>query len=182
MKLDANKIMQDRIAKRLGLLQYGQIMQTVNKVDVSENEDFQRRFNGYYRVRRNAEWRKTYYDLFEKQKTTPTTFRKIITKLYNKTGNIEASFSSKMLATLHPDQPIWDSIVLECLGFRLTGKNKEETLNNAILLYSRIRDWYAQYLNTSEAGECIKVFDATIPNYIWISNVKKIDFFIWSNR
>lgn len=182
MKLDADKIMRDSIAKQLGIWQYGEIIQTVNTVDVSMDADFQRLFGGYYRVRRDAGWRRAYYELFESMKTKPAAFQEIITALYHTTDNIEASFSSKMLATLNPERPIWNSKVLKCLGFRLAGKDKRETLENAISLYSGMKDWYAHYLNTENAKECIKVFDAALPNYRWISAVKKIDFFLWSSR
>ena len=33
--------------------------------------------------------------------------------LYVETGNIEASFSSKMIATIDSDKPIWDQYVLQ---------------------------------------------------------------------
>lgn len=108
MKIDANKIIEERLAASMGLDKYDEIMRQVNTVDVSRDADFQRQFNGFYIVRRNADWRKIYYELFETMKTEPVTFAIIITKLFEKTGNIEASFSSKMLATLNPDKPIWD--------------------------------------------------------------------------
>jgi hypothetical protein len=181
MKLDAHQIMQSCIAERLGLLRYGRIMRAFNTVDISKSEDFQRLFNGYYRVRRNAEWREIYYTLFESMKTEQPTFHDIINVLYEKTKNIEASFSSKMLATLNPNQPIWDQYVLQRLGFRLTGKNKGEMLKHAVALYSEIVHWYDQFQNTTCAQECFLVFNQTLPDYTWISNVKKIDFFLWSS-
>ena len=41
------------------------IIEHVRKVDVSADLDFQRTYNGFYRIRRNAEWRADYYSLFE---------------------------------------------------------------------------------------------------------------------
>lgn len=106
IRIDANKILEERLASSMGIDKYARIMQRFNKVDVSQDKDFQREFNGFYIVRRNAEWRKIYYDLFESMRTGPATFSKIINFLFEKTGNIEASFSSKMLATMNPDMPI----------------------------------------------------------------------------
>ena len=128
MKLDANKIIEERLAASLGLDKYDQIMHRVNFVNVSNDTDFQRQFNGFYIVRRNADWRKVYYELFETMKTEPAAFSKIITTLFEKTGNIEASFSSKMLATLYSDKPILDSHVVQTLGLQLTGKSKQDRL------------------------------------------------------
>lgn len=45
-------------------------------------------------------------------------FEEILRELYDLTnGRIEASFSSKMYATLYPEKPIWDQFVLKFLGF-----------------------------------------------------------------
>ncbi len=182
MKIDANKLIEEAPAIRRGLNKYDIIMNRVNVVNVSKDADFQRQFNGFYRIRRNAEWRKIYYDLFETAKAGPVTFSEIITTLFEKTGNIEASFSSKMLATLHPDKPIWDQYVLHNLNLQLTGKNKQERLKNAVTLHFGIEKWYGEFLSTDDAKECIAIFDRALPMYAWLSNVKKIDFLLWSMR
>lgn len=56
MKINPNKVIEDRLAASFGLEQYGYIISHWKTVDVSADEDFQTKFNGYYRVRRNAEW------------------------------------------------------------------------------------------------------------------------------
>ena len=180
MKIDAKKLIEERLAVSMGLDKYGIIINRVNAVNVSKDTDFQRQFNGLYGVRRNSEWRKIYYDLFEKMKAGPATFAKIITALFEKTGQIEASFSSKMLATLHMDKPIWDRHVVQNLGLLLTGKNKQEQLENAIALYFDIEKWYSNFLGTNDAKKCLSIFDSALPRYTWLSDVKKIDFFLWS--
>lgn len=182
VSIDAKKILEERLASSLGLDKYSRIMQKFKEVNVSMDKDFQREFNGFYIVRRNAEWRKIYYDLFERMKTEEATFSKIITYLFERTGNIEASFSSKMLATIYPDRPIWDQYVVRNLNLKLTGKTKQETLNNAIMLYSDIEDWYHGFLQTEDAKECIAVFNSMLPKYSWVSDLKKVDFFLWSIR
>lgn len=182
MKIDANKIIEERLATSMGLDKYYQIMHRVNSANVSNDADFQRQFNGFYIVRRNADWRKVYYELFETMKTEPATFAKIITTLFEKTGNIEASFSSKMLATLYPDKPILDRYVVQNLGLQLTGKSKQDRLENAITLYSDIEKWYSDFLGTDDSKECLAVFNRTLPKYSWLSDVKKVDFFLWSIR
>ena len=181
MDFDPQKIMHDRIAQKLGVQQYAQIMTTVHTTDVSKNTDFQRLFNGYYRVRRDAKWRQSYYALFESMKQQSPTFADILTALYQQTGHIEASFSSKILATLDPCKPIWDSHVLRYLEQSLNGNDPQERLHNAILLYESITTWYTQFFMTAKAKACIDVFDQALPDYRWISKTKKIDFFLWSN-
>ena len=175
--INANKVLQDQLARSLGLDRYEEIMQAD-----PQSSDFQRIFNGYYRIRRNEEWRQHYYALFCKARDEHYSFGQIITELYQNTGNIEASFSSKMLATIDASKPIWDQYVLQNLGLVLTGKTKEEKLQNAVRLYDSIVAWYEEYLKTDEANENIKAFDRLLPYYAWISNTKKIDCLLWSKR
>ncbi|WP_217587475.1 hypothetical protein [Lentibacillus saliphilus] len=182
MKIDVNKIIEERLAGSMGLDRYADIMSRVNSINVSRDEDFQRQFNGFYKVRRNAAWRKIYYEVFETMKAERATFAIIIKTLFEKTGNIEASFSSKMLATLNPNKPIWDRYVVQNLNLKLTGKSKHEQLENAIALYAAIEEWYSEFLSTDDAKKCIAAFDRNLPKYTRLSDVKKVDFFLWSIR
>ena len=175
--LDAAELLQAQLARSLGLDNYTKII-----AGDPISPDFQRAFNWYYRIRRNETWRRQYYALFAKAKNKHFSFEQIITKLYELTGNVEASFSSKMLATIDVSKPIWDQYVLQNLGLVLTGKTQEEKLQNAIDLYARIEDWYSDYLTTSEARNAIDTFDRLLPDYAWVSDTKKIDCLLWSKR
>lgn len=182
MKFDVNKIFQERLASSMGLDKYQFIMEQVNKTDISIDAEFQRTFNGFYIVRRNEEWRKAYYEYFESVKKGTPTFTSILIHLYECTGNIEPSFSSKMLATIFPDKPIWDRYVVQNLNMELKGRTKQERLENAMVLYTDIERWYADFLQTDKAKECIEVFDHVMPDYKHISSIKKIDSILWSIR
>ncbi|MCR5201554.1 MAG: hypothetical protein K6D02_00480, partial [Lachnospiraceae bacterium] len=85
IKIDAKKVIETRIAESMGFDKYKQIMEMVWKTDVSTDPDFQRTFNAFYRVRRNAEWRKAYYNLFEKAKGSSRSFESIIRTMYEAT-------------------------------------------------------------------------------------------------
>lgn len=180
--IDAKKVMETRIAESMGFDKYKQIMETVRMTDVSTDSDFQRTFNAFYRVRRNAEWRKTYYDLFETSKNSKPSFESIIRTMYEATGNIEASFSSKMLATINPDMPIWDRYVVQNLCLDMKGKTKEDQLHCAIDLYGQMISWYDSFLQTENGRDCLAEFDRTLPGYVWMSDIKKVDFYLWSIR
>jgi len=56
-------------------------------------------------------------------------FGELLLRLFQKTGQIEASFVSKMPASIDPDQPIWDSMVLKNLNLKLRGKSSEIRLS-----------------------------------------------------
>ena len=182
VNFDVNKVFQERLATSMGLDKYQFIMSRVKETDVSKDADFQRTFNGFYIVRRNEAWRKIYYEHFEKVKNEAPTFASILTHLYESTGNIEPSFSSKMLATIYPDKPIWDRYVVQNLNMELVGATKQERLENAISLYGKIEKWYSEFLQTDKANECIEAFDRVMPDYAHISSIKKIDSILWSIR
>lgn len=157
-------------------------MKTVHEVDISQNEEFQRTFNAFYIVRRNKEWRKIYYQIFEYAKTTMPSFGDVLHQLYDLTGNVEASFSSKMVATLNPQMPIWDRYVVQNLGIKVPLYGDSKRLDIIIKQYDEITAWYTEFLLSAKAHECIIKFDEVLPDYQWLSDVKKIDFFLWSIR
>ena len=180
--INPTQILQQRIASAMGLDKYRYIMKTVREIDVRENEDFQHMFNGFYRVRRNEDWRKIYYQVFEEAKMTTPAFGDVLHRLYDATGNVEASFSSKMIATLNPQMPIWDRYVIQSLGIEVPKYGEEKRLDIIIMMYDQIVAWYKDFLQSEKARECIMMFDGLLTDYQWISDVKKIDFFIWSIR
>ena len=55
INFDPQKVIETRIAESMGFDKYKQIMETVRKTNVSQYSAFQRAFNAFYRVRRNAE-------------------------------------------------------------------------------------------------------------------------------
>ena len=182
LKLSAGKLLEDQLARSMGLDKYADIMNGAREKDVSCDRAFQHAFNAFYRVRRNAEWRNCYYRLFERAKAEHYSFADVIGCMYVETGNVEASFSSKMIATIDPEMPIWDQYVLQNLGLELKGKKPRERIGNAVQIYDRIREWYLDYLKSDEARENIAVFDRSLPSYTWITSIKKIDYLLWSKR
>lgn len=182
IKIDPTEVLEKRLATGMGLDKYSKIMEMVHSVDVSTNKEFQRTFNGFYIVRRNEEWREKYYNLFEQKKMKDVTFEEILQELYDLTGNVEASFSSKMYATIYPDKPIWDRYVVQNLGIKVPEVDKEEKIRIIISYYREIEKWYESFLQTEDAKKCVEKFDELLPSYHWFSDVKKIDFFLWSIR
>lgn len=167
---------------RIGVDKYINIMDKLNSCNVSENMDFQKSYNGFYKIRqRKPEFYKSYYDYMESKKNINVTYSDIVTHFYNQFNRIEASFSSKLLATINPNMPVWDSIVLKNLGLKPPAYYKANRLENVISLYCEIVNWYSEYLKASNSVDVIKVFDSIYPN-TEITDVKKIDFALWSIR
>ncbi len=166
--------------RKKAMQKYVWIMDTVNTVNISKSAQFQRVFVGFYRVRRNGPWRNAYFQLFEDYKSRKhVDFDTIIDDLYARCGRVEASFSSKLLATLRPSMPIWDAHVLEFFGLKHTGNTCEERLLSAKGLYTKLAHFYALYSEKEEQPE-IAAFDLAFPEFAGISPTKKLDFLIWA--
>lgn len=61
-------------------------------------------------------------------------------------------------------------------------KTKEDQLKCAVDLYDQMLSRYADFLQTENGKDCIAEFDRTLPGYVWMSDVKIIDFYLWSIR
>lgn len=165
-----------------GLEKYLRIMNIVNDVDVSRDESFQKTFNGFYRIRqRNSTFYEKYYLFMESNKSKDTSFEKALIYFYNELGRVEASFSSKLVATINPNLPIWDSLVLRNLNFIQPRSYSKNRIQEIINLYDKINQWYQKFLLTDEGSNIISIFDKKYPN-TFITDVKKIDFVLWQIR
>lgn len=69
--------------------------------------------------------------------------------------------------------------LLRAMGYRTTVSPQ---LKCAVDLYDQMLSWYANFLQTENGRDCIVKFDRTLPGYVWMSDVKKIDFYLWSIR
>lgn len=180
--MDVIKINESMNKIKPGLEKYLNIMDIVNKVDVSKDESFQRAFNGFYRIRqRNSDFYEKYYLFMESNKNKDISFEKTLLYFYNELGRIEASFSSKLVATINPNLPIWDSMVLKNLNLTQPHYYSKNRIQEIINLYDKIHQWYKTFVLTDEGKNIISVFDENYPN-THISDVKKIDFVLWQIR
>lgn len=179
--VDGKKAIENALASAYGLPKYIKIMEKLRtSEDLTKDSDFQKTFNGFYRVRRNENWRRKFYSIFQECRYNESvTFEEIFSRVYDSTGRMEASFSSKMLASINPDKPVWDSRILHYLGLKIPDPDRSDRQERIIDIYRRIENAYADYLKTDEAEENIRLFDEWMPAYKEISSVKKIDCLIW---
>jgi hypothetical protein len=177
------EILTDMIKQSFGIERYAYIVSEIHKRDISQDLDYQRTYNAFYVVRRNAKWRKIYFDYFEKQKNNKKlSFEEVIQYLYKRTGLVESSFSSKLLSTINPQMPIWDLYVLKNLGLETKVGKPLYKLEQSVRLYREINDYYLGLSESKWGKEVIATFDKVLPSFKFISSVKKIDFFVWKIR
>lgn len=173
-------IFEEILATALGLDKYEDIISHKESASIT----FRRKFNAYFRVRRNPSWQESFYGIFNSLwNSDKVTFELIIRALYQKTGQVEPSFSSKMFHILNPEMPIWDQYVLKNLGFKTSLKGSpEEKIKEAIDVYDSITKFYSDYLNSKDGKAFIKEFNLQLPNYSHLSDLKKLDAILWKIR
>ncbi len=164
-----------------GLLKYLDLQKELKNVDVSRNRDFQRRFNHFYKVRRNADWQTQYYKLLEEYKNSHATFSEILCKIHENTGRYEASFASKLVASIDAEQPIIDKFVLMNVGLRLPyskAKNRASKIVEVhIVLLSKLKD----FLETESGEYLVKQFKIKYPSAN-VTEIKMVDLVLWQTR
>ena len=165
--------------KETRIKKYVSIMHMLHNCDVSKYEIFRKSYNDFYKMRQRS---KEYYDIYfkylEQQKNNLfITFEDILMYIYKNTGRCEASFSSKLLATINPNKAVWDRNVLSNLYIKVPYNNR---IGKIIGTYDKLNGWYEHFLATQNAHDIIKLFDNLFPQYSTITDIKKVDLAIWS--
>lgn len=168
---------------RTGIQKYQHLRQGLFNTDVSTNGEFQRVFNGFFKMRQRKEAFYTdFYRYMERHKKNGICFADALGFLYNRHGKMELSFVSKMVALVDPSFPIWDSVVASGhFGLKKPYANSKNRLEKTIKKYDEYCELYAAYMQTDEAKEKIELFDYYFPETD-ISDVKKVDFILWQER
>ena len=174
-----------------GVIKYTWIMEFIekaklNNIDLTIEKEFRTKFNGFYRIRQKPEefYNQYYLLLNSNLKSTPE-FINILENLYTIEQRLESSFSSKLLHSINPNLPIWDSIVMQKLNLKTTFYPKDiiKKKENIVNQYQRLSVFFNDFLLTQESQQLINLFDKKIntQNYN-ITPLKKIDFIIWQTR
>jgi hypothetical protein len=164
-----------------GLTKYLWIMDRVYRCDVRTDATFRRSFNGFYKVRKTPAWQAPYYALMEHAKTQPMGFAEVLRAMHAAVGSIEASFSSKLVATLDPTQPVWDQFVLHNVGLRKPYPYQSDQLGRTIAVYEELRRRYAALVASHEGRLICGMFTQRYPAAA-ITDQKRIDLVLWQHR
>jgi len=149
--------------------------------DVRTNEEFQRCFTGFYRVRRNFEWRSAYFDLLESSKVKGIAFPEALKEISRRTHRIYASFASKLVATLDPSKPVIDKFVLKHFELRLAYWGSPDRETKTIDRYYDLCEKYSAFVQSPTGKMIRELFDSRYPNPE-ISELKKVDLVLWQIR
>jgi hypothetical protein len=146
-----------------------------------EDRTFRRRFNRFYRVRRGRAWQDTFYGLMGRAAREQLQFRVVLDLLHDETTRYEASFVSKLIATLSPALPVIDSFVLKNLGLRLPRHGALNRAARITQVYEELAGAFAPFLATTDGRYLVDRFRAAYPKAD-ITEVKMVDFVLWQTR
>ena len=189
---NVEKTLEKSLEDACGLTTYRKTLE----LDSIMDKDYRKMFTSYYRIRRDSEWLESFYSyMYEIKDREDITFEEILCKLSswehsvkvsgkNPNGcarTIEVSFSSKLLATISPDNPIWDSQVVKALNIKIKEKGEwGERIKAYAHAYGELKKAVQEYINSDDGKKAIELFDNKFPNYADVSDYKKIDFYLWN--
>lgn len=165
-----------------GLQKYWAIQDKVRR-DTSgfTDPELRRSYNGFYRVRRGQPWQSIYFDLMQQAQTNAYGFSQVLRALHQSTGRYEASFASKLVATLDTTQPVIDSVVLKNLGCKIATLNTRNRMQAIESLHRDLQQNVQSFLASIEGQALVSAFNVTYPSFA-ISEEKMVDLVLWQMR
>lgn len=164
-----------------GVMRYTSLQARLPIVNVAADERYQTDYNYYYKVRRNRNWRGCYFDILETNKSRSVSFEEVLNEIYERTRCVEASFASKLVATINPDLPVIDHFSLKNSGLTLPDYTNK---NRRAIIVSRY-ETLTQYVCTFErsmSGKYLRRQFAQRYGGRGITVTKMIDFVLWQIR
>jgi hypothetical protein len=149
--------------------------------DLRFNSVYRKNFNRFYRVRRGRDWQDKFYELLEARKAQAVRFTEVLESLHHATGRIEASFASKLLATVDPNMPVIDSIVLRNLDLRLPSYGSNDRISRIAELHSTLVMSFREFLMTETGRYLVECYRHEYAD-VTITEVKMLDFVLWQTR
>lgn len=177
---------------RVGIAQYSALQQDrLNTPDVTIAPNFQRKFRSFYRVRRDAAWQRVFFPVYATTQDGPTELSENADGSGGRVDRCEASFSSKLAATLNPKLPVLDSLVLGVMRTHLADRGSSQgkwallrtgtlgsRLERAATVYNCLTATMGDILGAAEVARLIELFDKSYGQYS-LTDTKKLDLMLW---
>lgn len=172
---------------------YDNIMNNVQKVNVSVDPNFKNTFCKYYGLNgfTDLSFQNDFFNYMQQIKSNNPlpSYRDVMEYLFYKTGRVDYSFSSKLLHTLNPNSPILDRHVLRLLGFeRKDSGNSQSRIDYYSDVYETVKAEYDQIANALKNGctrkicNALRALDSKYPQWSGLSTARKIDCLLFRLR
>ena len=123
----------------------------------------------------------TFINFSRIRKSNNSLSKKLYSQLNKKTGNIEASFASKLVATIDPENPVVDKFVLENVGLQLPYTYASGRVEKIIEIYKQLQKRFKVFLETDNGEYLVARFKEEYPG-VNITNIKMADLVLWQSR
>ncbi|MEE9125454.1 MAG: hypothetical protein V3U14_13325 [candidate division NC10 bacterium] len=154
-------------------------------LDVATEPEYQKKYIWLYGMRRQPiNWLNSYFSLLQAKKGNDAVSFIDILPTLSTPQRIEASFSSKLLATIRPEMPVIDAYVISNLGLarpRRTG-SRQHVMSEWTGLHSSICSLYGSLLQQDMFRKIRDDFDRSFDQYRSLTDIKKLDVLLWQLR
>lgn len=164
---------------RLGIEKYLKI--------VNRDEDWKETYASFYGLNpiRSAKFKQKYFEYLEDNEDANLGFEEALSVICGYSGKTDLSFTTKLLHTIDPNKPIWDSRIERVIEERLVQDFDSLNMRLAKAKYEILNDFYNELIESGEAQEYINAFDERFKDLSdeeleQISAIKKIDFVLWA--
>lgn len=172
-----------QLLKPAKLASYQYTQEKLFTTDVSADRNYQRKYTGFYKLRLpHSSLYPKHFSILQNQKNNPNVaFETIFHALSEATGRMEASFSSKLLATVNPHRPPLDRIVLGHLGLTMPKGKQQHQAEYFIELYEQVNELMGSLIKQDAFQEIKSSFKHTYPQFEF-SDMKILDIYLWALR
>lgn len=150
-----------------------------------EDPAFRKEYNTFYKLRRDSNWQQAFYQAMADTEAQQLPFKAVLTQLHTATGLYEASFASKLYATLNPTAPIIDSVALSFLEIQLplaAEKNHYTRINGIDRVHQDLTARYADFLQTPVGKYLVSAFRRIYPDATAMPREKMLDMVLAQTR
>jgi hypothetical protein len=175
----------DWIKIQKGYDDYLLIMKNIHIFD----DEYKRKFAHFYKLNqglKNANDKKSFFNLLKDCiNNNNDNYVDVLNKLSGKTGRNEMSFASKIVATVNPQKPVIDRIVLGHFKInRPSYGDLQQRISKSINIHNEIETDYLKFLRSNLGKELISIFNTKIKQHrnFKITKIKKLDFILWQTR
>jgi hypothetical protein len=166
---------------------YRQTIDGLANCNVATDLAYRRNFIRFYRMRLpKAKAYDDYFDILERLKgqqniSMTEVLEEVLAELQIKTGRIESSFASKLLATINPNLPIIDRVVLHNIGLRLPANNVPNRREKVIAVHLELTTRLNEMIQDEQFVLIKSRFASAYPDYNF-TDLKILDLLIWQLR
>ncbi len=179
-ELNVKELLALPAAHNLKLDQYRWLIKQVHECDAAKDKAFQTAFKSYWAYKKfDKDWQPLVFEAIEYAKSQEDPlFEEILRRL--SIDDVQKSPASKILATLNPNYPAWDTRISKALGIlEPEGKGLEAKILDAVVKYQNLQEWYRAFLASPEGKQVLEELSEARPEMDDLNPMKRIDILLW---